>query len=386
MLDSIPDESPIDALRDYLDRWAAEYLSREPADRRQAEEGVRLAYATAGLPPPQRIVWCGGPLEIAQHLAAVSPDDAIGVNVKAEIFDQVRNRVGTFAEVFWKEVVVAATQLAKDPRVNAAVDGYNACKAVSAAVNRVVGTAATDDLSRLAVRARHALLRLRGLPRILPRWKFDEVAVGPHDLTSLGVYEYLHDVLAWQEPTQPLRGLWAIAKSAGWMVPHEHVCWISERPSTLRTDAQGRLHCSDGPALRYPDGWCAHAWKGVQVPAWTIEHPERITAGRIRDTFDPVLRNSMIEIMTPERFIETGAVARVAEDETGILWRKFWSFRGVTIGSWSAVEVVNGTAERDGSRKHYFLRVPSRMRSAREAVAWTYGMTPDQYGGLELRT
>ena len=170
------------------------------------------------------------------------------------------------------------------------------------------------------------------------------------------------------------------------MVPHEHVCWISERPSTLRTDAQGRLHCSDGPALRYPDGWCAHAWKGVQVPAWTIEHPERITVGRIRDTFDPVLRNSMIEIMTPERFIETGAVARVAEDETGILWRKFWSFRGVTIGSWSAVEVVNGTAERDGSRKHYFLRVPSRMRSAREAVAWTYGMTPDQYGGLELRT
>jgi hypothetical protein len=48
--------------------------------------------------------------------------------------------------------------------------------------------------------------------------------------------------------------------------------------------------------------------------------------------------------------------------------------------------VVNGTAESDGSHKHYFLRVPSRMRSAREAVAWTYGMTPEQYGGLELRT
>lgn len=386
MLDSIPDASPLDALRNYLDRWAAEYLSCAAADRLQAEEGVRLAYATAGLPPPRRIVWCGSPLEIAGHLAAASPDDAIGTNVKAEIFDQVRNRVGTFAEVFWKEVLVAATQLTKDPRVDAAVDGYNTCKAVSAAVNRVVGTAAMDDLSRLGVRARHVMGRLRGLPRLLPRWKFDEIAVGPHDLASIGVYEYLHDVLDWQEPTQPLRGLWAIAKSAGWIVPHEHVCWISGRPSILRTDAQGRLHCCDGPALRYADGWCAYAWKGVEVPAWTIEHPERITAGRIRDTFDPVLRNSMIEIMTPQRFIESGAVARVAEDETGILWRKFWSFRGVTIGSWSAVEVVNGTAESDGSRKHYFLRVPSRMRSAREAVAWTYGMTAEQYGCLELRT
>ena len=98
------DTSPIDALKEYLDRWAAAHLSCEPADRRTAEEGVRDAYASAGLAPPQRIVWCGGPLEIAQHLAAASADDLIGANVKAEIFDQVRNRVGTFAEVFWKEV------------------------------------------------------------------------------------------------------------------------------------------------------------------------------------------------------------------------------------------------------------------------------------------
>ena len=46
----------------------------------------------------------------------------------------------------------------------------------------------------------------------------------------------------------------------------------------------------------------------------------------------------------------------------------------MTIGSWTAVEVVNGTAEADGSRKRYVLRVPSRMRTAREAVAWTYGL------------
>ena len=75
--------------------------------------------------------------------------------------------------------------------------------------------------------------------------------MGPHDVASLGVYEYLHDVLAWQEPTQPMRGLWKIAKSAGWFVPHEHVCWISERPRILRTDARGRLHCPDGPALQF---------------------------------------------------------------------------------------------------------------------------------------
>jgi hypothetical protein len=58
----------------------------------------------------------------------------------------------------------------------------------------------------------------------------------------------------------------------------------------------------------------------------------------------------------------------------------------VTIGSWTAVKVTNGTTEPDGSCKRYFLRVPSAMRTAREGVAWTYGLTPEQYAGLELRT
>jgi hypothetical protein len=378
--------TPIDALKAYLDRWAVAHLSCDPADRPTAEEGVRQAYAAAGLAPPESIIWCGGPLEISRNLAAASPSEAIGVNVKAEIFDQVQNRVGTFAEVFWKEVVTAATQLSDPNSVGVAVDEYDRCKQVSAAVNHAVLTAANWYLCGLTIRARHAVLRLRGLPRLLPRAGFDEVAVGPHELASLGVYEYLHDVLAWQEPTQPMRGLWKIAKSAGWIVPHERVCWISERPSRICADSKGRLHCADGPALRYRDGWSVYAWKGVEVPAWVIEHPERITPDTIADAFDPVLRNCMIEIMTPERLIESGAVARVSEDETGVLWRKQWSYRGTPVGSWAAVEVFDGTAERDGSRKRYFLRVPASMRTAREAVAWTYGVSPEQYARLELRT
>ena len=386
MRDTLRDASPLDALSAYLDRWGAAHLSREPANHTLAEDGVGLAYATAGLSQPERIVWCGGPLEIADRLASVRPTDSVGANVKAQIFDRVHQKVATFAEVFWKDVIVAAMQLTDDTRIGATLHAYDACRTVSAAVNRLVGNAANDKLARMGIRAKHLLYRLRGMPCLLPRGNFDEVAVGPHHLASLGIYEYLHDVLAWQEPTQPMRGLWAIAKNADWIVPQEHVCWISERPSLLRTDVRGRLHCADGPALGYQDGWSAYAWKGVRVPAWMIEHPERITTVTIADMFDPVLRNCMIEILTPERFVTMGDVSRVCEDETGILWRKFWSFRGATIGSWSAVEVVNGTAEVDGSRKRYFLRVPSHMRTPREAVAWSYGLTEQQYGHLELRT
>jgi len=43
------------------------------------------------------------------------------------------------------------------------------------------------------------------------------------------------------------------------------------------------------------------------------------------------------------------------------------------------VEVRNSTPEPDGSRRTYFLRVPPTMRTAREAVAWTFGLGAVDY-------
>ena len=46
----------------------------------------------------------------------------------------------------------------------------------------------------------------------------------------------------------------------------------------------------------------------------------------------------------------------------------------------TVVEVVNSTPEPDGSHRRYFLRVPPDTRTAREAVAWTFGFDdPHQY-------
>jgi hypothetical protein len=382
----MPSAATFDDLKTYLDRWARVRMSCEPADRPTAEQGVRHAYAAAGLAPPDRIVWCGGPLEIARHIATASPEDAIGANVKTEVFDKVQDKVGTLAEIFWKEVVIAAIELSRHGTIRTALSEHERCKDVSKAVSRAVVRAVDAYLCRFSVRARHLALRWRGLPHLLPRSSFDDIAIGPEQLASLGVYEYLHDALPWDDLTRPMEGIWQIAKTAGWIVPHERVCWVSERPKLLLSDTLGRLHCPDGPALQYRDGWPCYTWKGVVVPAWMIEHPEKITLDAVADVIHPALRNCMIEIMTPERFVRMGGASRVSEDETGILWRKLWGYRGVTIGSWTVVEVINGTLEGDGARRRYFLRVPSRVRTAREAVAWTYGLSPERYAELDVRT
>jgi len=94
------------------------------------------------------------------------------------------------------------------------------------------------------------------------------------------------------------------------------------------------------------------------------------------------VRRCMIEIMTPERYIYEGNAMRVSEDETGVLWSKVWT----SWDAWAAVEVINGTPEPDGTHRHYYLQVPPTVRTARQAVAWTYGLTELEYRSLKQRT
>ena len=89
----------------------------------------------------------------------------------------------------------------------------------------------------------------------------------------------------------------------------------------------------------------------------------------------------MIEIITPQRYVEQGGAVCVAKDDTGILWRRTWQ-----ADSWAVVEVINATPEPDGTRKHFFLQVPPHLQTAREAVAWTYGIRPEVYDNLVVRT
>jgi hypothetical protein len=359
------------ALGRHRARWAAIGRSTEPADRAGAEEGVRLAYRLAGLAPPVRFVWCESPLALARLGGCASCAD--GVNVKSAILDRPLRKVA------------AAVGGRLKRRVRAVVEStVNAADVlVAAAAQSVLRAVPREEVTLLRyLREARPLSLAFALRTLLGRCGLRYDAAGQHDLAVLGGYEYLRNVLGLREETAPLIGLWQVAMSAGWLQPHENVCWLVERPRILRGDAQDRLHSTSGPALQFADGWSVWAWKGVEVPRWLIERPERITLAAIDDEDDVQVRRCMIEIMTPARFVKLGGAMRIAEDETGILWRKIW----LTYDAWAAVEVINATPEPDGTHKHYFLQVPPDMRSAREAVAWTYGLSPKAYLRLVART
>jgi len=82
----------------------------------------------------------------------------------------------------------------------------------------------------------------------------------------------------------------------------------------------------------------------------------------------------MIERFGVERFLREIDAELVSEDDVGRLWRIDFE-----TDEYAVLEVENGTREPDGTRRRYFLRVPPSMQSPRQAAAWTYGLSPEEY-------
>jgi|AGTN01.1.fsa_nt_gi hypothetical protein len=182
-----------------------------------------------------------------------------------------------------------------------------------------------------------------------------------------------HHELKWH--TDRIVPLIDLARACGGFLPHERVCWLLEKPTATHFDAEGRLHNERGPAIEYAD-WGPYCWHGVVVDRRIVLEPETLTVKDIETELNLETRRIMLERFGASRFMEeSGAVVIDDDPAFGTLYRKNLP-RDEAL---QMVKVKNSTAEPDGSFRIYLLRVPPTMRTAREAVAWTFRMTVQQY-------
>ena len=81
---------------------------------------------------------------------------------------------------------------------------------------------------------------------------------------------------------------------------------LSERHTTIHVDERGRLHCENGLACGYSDGWGIYAWHGVRVPEWIILQPELITLELINKESNAEVRRAMVERYGLDRLKDQG--------------------------------------------------------------------------------
>jgi hypothetical protein len=130
------------------------------------------------------------------------------------------------------------------------------------------------------------------------------------------------------------------------------------------------------PAASWEEGRGLWFWRGVEMTESAGRRPELVTPRRIAAWVNVERRRVAIERIGIEAFVRGLGGELVQQDDFGRLWRTREEVGGEP---YVAVEVTNATPEADGSCRRYFLRVPPRVRSARAAVAWSFGIGAREY-------
>jgi hypothetical protein len=347
---------------EFIDKWMAIGLSTKKADRVMAENGIEEAYKIAGLKKP-KVVWTLSPLssgitrytvfEIIKH-DVPSVRDSVWASVGASVGDSVRASVGdsvwdsiwsSVRDSVWASVgasvrdsvgysvrdsVEASVRDSVEASVRDSIwssvrdsvwasvgasvrdsvwssvrDSVEA--SVGASVRDSVGSSVRDsvrdsiwDSVRSSVWASVGA-SVRDSVWSSVRDSIWDSAYGSHDSHWLGFYDYLNDVVKLEAHTEKLKGLWMIAQSANWFLPHENICWISERHNICKLK-EGRIHADGGPAIQYPDGFSIWALNGVRVPQSIAETPaEKIDANIILKEQNAEVRREIVRKIGIER-------------------------------------------------------------------------------------
>lgn len=168
-----------------------------------------------------------------------------------------------------------------------------------------------------------------------------------------------------------------ISTECEWWWPRGGIVVASERPVDLKFDDMRRLHCEDGPAVRYADGYDLWAWHGTRVPKeWIAE--KAITAQDALAWPNMEQRRAACEILGWASILsrlDARTIDCDADEQIGELIE----VQIPDIGRERFLRVRCGTG------REFALPVPPDMKTALQANAWTYGLDANRYQP-EVRT
>jgi hypothetical protein len=345
------------------EEWMGCALTTRPADRPAAEAAISGLYRLIGYAPP-RFHWVSSPI---MALETVPP----GIR-PAESIERLADWPVTRALISLMQTLC----MGLNGRLTWA----------QRPLDQLIGRLVRAPLARSVDSALTEALLQRRESRYDPadRWY---AAQSPSWIAHYDGLRRAVGVVFTPEQTHQL-DLWAAAvRSCGWWWPREGVCVVSERPVALHTEpgddiGEVRLHRADGPAIRYTDGWDAHAWHGRRVPAWVITDP---SVERIAREPNVEIRRCAIERLGWPAYIEQAGlhlVATAPDPGNPGSDLRLYDMRAET----KVLVAVNGSVERDGRRRQYGLTVPGFLRDPVDAAAWTYGLSAEQYSQLLRRT
>lgn len=206
---------------------------------------------------------------------------------------------------------------------------------------------------------------------------------GAHDCYWVANYLFLEKMGVKYEGIveKAFRAAEELTRSCGWIWLYHEICVACERHTVLHLDDEnpGRLHCEDGPALAFPDGWSLYAIHGVRVPKQVIMAPETLTTDQIREESNAEVRRIMRERYGDVKYLRDIGATVIDTDARDVSVVDICEGRAT---SRALVEDDEGTRfliGKDGSSERvYVIRVPNNVTTCREAHESLAGFSEDR--------
>jgi hypothetical protein len=204
--------------------------------------------------------------------------------------------------------------------------------------------------------------------------------IGGWDNFWIAFYDFATKIgVTYKPETQKLLDAYKYyARSCGVAYLYKDVAFVSDRSETIKFDAQRRLHCDDGPSVRWRDGFSIYTWRGLRIPRELIEDRHKIKPKEILKMSNAELRRVAMEIYAmvhgADQFIKGLGAKLLTKDENFGHPRRIYE-----VANQKFLFVTNGSLEPDGSRRKFILGANPDAITPHDAVAVSYGRPSAKY-------
>ncbi len=105
-----------------------------------------------------------------------------------------------------------------------------------------------------------------------------------------------------------------LAKSCSWVWCYENYCFVSDRPEKILFNKQNKLHCEDGPAVKWIDGWEIYYWNDIEISKQWIVDKNSITKETIIKEKNAEKRRCIREIIGAKQYATLIDIKEIERD------------------------------------------------------------------------
>lgn len=199
--------------QEYIDKWTKIGLSTEKINKQKAEKTIQLIYKKENRDMPE-VRWYSNPLEMTLYaaLAYKAYQEAIKDPLMKKHLEEKQNYITFVDDILSKEIDFKNISLDKEIQ------------------------------------------------------EIKDKTISPYDVSFVATYDYLtNETFKEKEIDNTFCELY---ENCGYVIPFDGFCFMSERPSEIYLDKEGRLHNENGMAVKFPasklfpDGWGVHVIHG----------------------------------------------------------------------------------------------------------------------------